>query len=52
MAFEYWIGGTAVVALAYAAWRAQAITSQNVENDKARDIAQSIRDVAMAFLNS
>jgi len=49
--FEYWIGAAAILALAYATWRAQTITSQSIENAKARTIAQSIRDGALAFLN-
>lgn len=51
MAFEYWIGGTAILALVYAAWRAHAITSQNVQSEEARQISMAIRDGAMAFLN-
>ncbi|KKT92791.1 MAG: sodium-translocating pyrophosphatase [Candidatus Andersenbacteria bacterium RIFCSPLOWO2_02_FULL_46_11] len=51
MVYEYWIGATAVVALAFAGWRAWAISAQAVEDEEARNIAQAIREGAMAFLN-
>jgi K(+)-stimulated pyrophosphate-energized sodium pump len=51
MVFEYWIGGVAVLALVYAAWRAKLITSQSVTNKEAREISDYIREGAMAFLN-
>lgn len=45
------IGGAAVAALLYAAWRARVITSKKVSDPKAAEIAQAIRSGAMAFLN-
>lgn len=51
MLYEYWIGAVAVVALAFAGWRAWAISTQAVESEDARNIAEAIREGAMAFLS-
>lgn len=50
MIYEYWIGGAAVLALLYAAWRSQQISNVSVASEKAKEISQAIREGAMAFL--
>jgi len=50
MQYELIIGGVAVLALLYAAWRGYGISSMKVSDEKARDIAQAIREGALAFL--
>jgi len=50
MSYELLIGGAAVLALAYAAWRARLIAKQPVTGEKAKEIAGAIRAGAMAFL--
>ncbi len=46
----YLIVGAGGLALLYAAWQARMIAGIKVENDKAAEIAKSIREGAMAFL--
>lgn len=48
---EYIIAAVAVLALLYAAWRARQVLAIPVENEKAWNIAEAIREGAMAFLN-
>ncbi|MDP3997036.1 MAG: sodium-translocating pyrophosphatase [Candidatus Andersenbacteria bacterium] len=50
MQYEYWVIGAAVLALAYAAWQARLIAVKQVTDKKAGEIAQAIREGAMAFL--
>ncbi len=50
MRYEYIVGGVALLALAYAAAKASAISRRKVENSQAREIATAIREGAMAFL--
>ena len=51
MIYEYYIGGVAGLALLYAWQRARAISAKTIEDEKARGIAEAIRDGAMAFLS-
>lgn len=50
MPYEYVIMGAAALALLYAAWRAKVIAAQPVSGTRAAEIAQAIREGAMAFL--
>jgi len=50
MQFELIVGGVAVLGLVYALWRAQLIIKRPVESEKAQEIADAIREGAMAFL--
>jgi K(+)-stimulated pyrophosphate-energized sodium pump len=51
MPYEYWIGGIALAALLYSAWRARAIVAVPVTHPQAREISAAIREGALAFLN-
>ena len=51
MQYELVIGGVAVIALLYAAWRARTIANIKVTNKEAGEVAQAIREGAMTFLS-
>ena len=50
MMYEYYIGGSALLGLAYAGWKARSIANREVVNEKAKEIAKAISDGSMAFL--
>lgn len=52
MQFEYLVILAAVLALAYAAYKARGIMAIEVKNEKAKEIANAIREGAMAFFDA
>lgn len=51
MEYQIIIGAVAVAALVYAAYKANIINNTKIENEKAKEIANAIREGAFAFLN-